>query len=128
MCFVSALLLSALKSTKVPYNPAFIKKIIENTATPLGKHDPFSIGHGVIQVCKIVFVCCCFICILISIHDEGLCVLVTYVLNILGYVYQAISTWSVLCGSMGRSSREWRIRHFISCQEMINTDSKLYSL
>lgn len=49
--FLSALLLSALKSNKIPYSPALIKKIIENTATPLGKHDPFSVGHGVIQVC-----------------------------------------------------------------------------
>ena len=47
----SALILSALKSDKIPYSPALMKKVIENTATPLGKHDPFSVGHGVIQVC-----------------------------------------------------------------------------
>jgi tripeptidyl-peptidase-2 len=51
-CGCIALLLSALKSNKVPYNPAFIKKIIENTAVPLGHHDPFSIGRGIIQVAK----------------------------------------------------------------------------
>lgn len=47
----AAALLSALKSCDIPYNPPFIKKIIENTAAPLGKFDCFSIGHGIIQVC-----------------------------------------------------------------------------
>ena len=49
--FPAALLLCALRSKGFPYSPAFIKKIVENTAAPLGKHDPFSIGHGIIQVC-----------------------------------------------------------------------------
>ena len=45
-----ALLLSALKSQAIPYTPASIKRTLENTATPLGAHDTFSVGHGVIQV------------------------------------------------------------------------------
>ena len=43
-------LLSALKSQAIPYTPASIKQTLENTATPLGAHDTFSVGHGVIQV------------------------------------------------------------------------------
>ena len=45
-----ALLLSALKSQGIPYTPASIKRTLENTATPLGAHDTFSVGRGVIQV------------------------------------------------------------------------------
>lgn len=45
-----ALLLSALKAQGLQYTPALIKRTIENTAIPLGSHDAFSIGHGVIQV------------------------------------------------------------------------------
>ena len=45
-----ALLLSAIKYRGYDYTPALIKRVIEKTATPLGSHDPFSIGHGVIQV------------------------------------------------------------------------------
>ena len=60
ICNHTALLLSALKSNGVPYNPAFIKKIIENTAVPLGHHDPFSIGHGIIQVCYLCNWPCCY--------------------------------------------------------------------
>ena len=48
--YIIALLLSALKSNGIPYTPALIKKIIENTAAPLGSHDQFSVGHGVLQV------------------------------------------------------------------------------
>lgn len=47
---VTALMLSALKAEGVPYSPASVKRTVENTATPLGTHDKFSIGHGVIQV------------------------------------------------------------------------------
>ena len=46
----TALMLSALKAEKISYSPASIKRELENTAIPLGKHDKFSIGHGVIQV------------------------------------------------------------------------------
>jgi hypothetical protein len=46
----SALLLSALKSQGIPYTPALVKRTLENTAAPLGTHDAFSIGHGVVQV------------------------------------------------------------------------------
>ena len=52
-CFYSlllALLLSAIKFRGQQYTPALVKRVIEKTATPLGSHDPFSIGHGVIQV------------------------------------------------------------------------------
>ena len=47
----SALLLSALKTQRIPYTPATtIKRTVENTATTLGSHDSFSIGHGIVQV------------------------------------------------------------------------------
>ncbi|XP_019851608.1 PREDICTED: tripeptidyl-peptidase 2 [Amphimedon queenslandica] len=51
-CGNIALLLSAIKYRGYDYTPALIKRVIEKTATPLGSHDPFSIGHGVIQVDK----------------------------------------------------------------------------
>lgn len=45
-----ALLLSALKARSIPYTPAAIKRTIEATAIPLGSHDAFSIGQGLLQV------------------------------------------------------------------------------
>ena len=51
-----ALLLSALKSQGIPYTPASIKRTLENTATPLGAHDTFSVGHGVIQVSEHLYI------------------------------------------------------------------------
>ena len=50
VCFLVALMISALKAQGVPYSPAAIKQSLSNTAVPLGSHDPFSVGHGVIQV------------------------------------------------------------------------------
>lgn len=45
-----ALMISGLKSQSVVYSPASIKRVLENTAIPLGSHDSFSVGQGVIQV------------------------------------------------------------------------------
>ena len=50
MSIVLALMLSALKAEGVSYSPASIKRVLENSAAPLGNHDKFSIGQGVIQV------------------------------------------------------------------------------
>ena len=50
MSIVLALMLSALKAEGVCYSPASIKRVLENSAAPLGNHDKFSIGQGVIQV------------------------------------------------------------------------------
>ena len=61
---ITALFLSALKSQGIPYIPASIKRAIEGTAASLGQHPPFSIGHGVIQVCKSVALICLFLCYL----------------------------------------------------------------
>ena len=63
-----ALMLSALKSQDIPYTPASVKRILENTATPLGSHDPFSIGHGVIQVYNEWGVCheCNCVCVCVQ--------------------------------------------------------------
>ena len=59
----AALMLSALKAEGVPYSPAAVKRILENTATPLGRHDKFSIGQGVIQVrlsaCTVCYIMPC---------------------------------------------------------------------
>ena len=49
---VTALMLSALKAEGVAYSPASVKRTLENTAAPLGQHDKFSIGQGVIQVTR----------------------------------------------------------------------------
>ena len=46
-------MLSALKAAGVAYSPASIKRALENSAAPLGNHDKFSIGQGVIQVSKV---------------------------------------------------------------------------
>ena len=46
----SALLLSALKTEGIAYLPAYIKRELQNAAKPLGPHDVFSAGYGVIQV------------------------------------------------------------------------------
>ena len=49
---IAALLLSALKAEGVAYSPASVKRALENTAAPLGQHDKFSIGQGVVQVSR----------------------------------------------------------------------------
>lgn len=48
-------MLSALKAEGISYSPASIKRTLENSAAPLGSHDKFSIGQGVIQVSEILF-------------------------------------------------------------------------
>lgn len=50
LCSPAALMMSAFKAQGVTHSPASIKRTLSNTATPLGSHDAFSVGHGVIQV------------------------------------------------------------------------------
>lgn len=69
--FVVALLLSALKSSGIPYTSTFLKKVIANTATPLGSHDNFSVGYGVLQVCGVFGYILTCICICVSLHTSG---------------------------------------------------------
>lgn len=52
-----ALMLSAFKFQSIAYCPSSIKRVLANTAAPLGQHDPlsvgydpFSVGYGIIQV------------------------------------------------------------------------------
>ena len=48
--FPAALMLSAFKAQHVAYSPASIKRTLCNSALPLGTHDSFSVGQGIIQV------------------------------------------------------------------------------
>ena len=72
--FTSALLLSALKARGIPYTPSLIKRVLENTAVPLGSSgscDLFSSGHGVLQVCVFVLICvstCKYIGVHVKVH------------------------------------------------------------
>ena len=43
-------MLSAFKVQNIAYCPSSIKQVVGNTAAPLGDHNQFSMGHGVIQV------------------------------------------------------------------------------
>jgi len=45
-----ALLLSALKAQNIPYSPYSIRRSLENTALKVPNYDPFTHGHGLIQV------------------------------------------------------------------------------
>jgi len=47
--FLLALMLSGLKAQGIPYCPWSIKRAVGNTACPLGDHDQFSVGQGVLQ-------------------------------------------------------------------------------
>ena len=48
-------MISDLKTQSIPYTPSAIKHTLTNTAIPLGSFDPFSIGHGVIQVLAVLY-------------------------------------------------------------------------
>jgi hypothetical protein len=59
---IAALMMSSLKAQDVAYSPASIKRTVGNTATPLGSHDAFSVGHGVIQVYTFLSTCVGMMC------------------------------------------------------------------
>uniref|UniRef100_A0A2R5LKX2 Tripeptidyl-peptidase 2 n=1 Tax=Ornithodoros turicata TaxID=34597 RepID=A0A2R5LKX2_9ACAR len=47
-----ALLVSGLKQKEVPYSPYSVRRAMENTALKVSTWEPFSMGHGLVQVDK----------------------------------------------------------------------------
>jgi hypothetical protein len=52
---LSAILLSGLKKKCLQYSPYSVKRALENTALHLDKVEPFAQGHGLLQVCMLLF-------------------------------------------------------------------------
>ena len=102
-----ALMMSGFKSEGTAYSPAAIKRTVIDTATPLGSHDSFSVGHGVIQVC---FECraCVNVCVCVcSSHAYAVGWLLLRLIRIphncgvvLVYVCRGSGTHAYICGSV----------------------------
>lgn len=45
-----SVLVSGLKAKKLPYSPYSVRRSLENTALKIPNWDPFTYGHGLIQV------------------------------------------------------------------------------
>lgn len=52
LCGCLALVLSGLKARNIPYSPFSVRRALENSALKVPGYDPFSHGHGLVQVEK----------------------------------------------------------------------------
>jgi tripeptidyl-peptidase II len=54
MYFLSALILSGLKATGIPYSPFSIRRALENSALPIDGVEVFAQGCGLMQVSSVI--------------------------------------------------------------------------